>query len=119
MNTYKRYLTIFGLICALFFTPINASHASDGSNIGYMVGSGFSSLLYTPIKGAYAIVMGVTGGLSLMATLPASRSDISLDLVNLGFGGDWWVSPDHLRGKRPLHFNGYTSRQPTQVQRQY
>lgn len=106
MKKIKEFITAVAFIFTLTFTPTNTAHAADAAEIGYIVGSGFTSLIYTPIKGAYALLMGVTGGLSLMATLPANKHDISIDLVNLGIGGDWWVSPDHLRGVRNLHFNG-------------
>ncbi|MCK5829197.1 MAG: hypothetical protein KAH20_02740 [Methylococcales bacterium] len=108
MKIFRLFFTVLGLIFILFFAPLKTSHANEnsGTDYGYIAGSGFTSLIYTPLKGAYALLMGVTGGLSLMATMPANKSDISLDLVNLGIGGDWWVSPDHLRGNRPLHFNG-------------
>lgn len=108
MKKYNRLLAALGLSIILTLLPLKASYASDVSNAGYIAGSGFSSLLYTPIKGAYALLMGVTGGLSLMATIPANKPSISLDLVNIGIGGDWWVSPNHLRGKVPLKFNGST-----------
>ncbi|MEE9396949.1 MAG: hypothetical protein V3V31_08040 [Methylococcales bacterium] len=106
MKKLKEFIPIVILTLTLILTPINVSHAVETSEMGYIAGSGFTSLIYTPIKGAFALLLGVTGGLSLMATVPANKSDISIELVNLGFGGDWWVSPDHLRGKRDLKFSG-------------
>jgi hypothetical protein len=87
--------------------PAEASKASNGSTVlDYLAiaGSGFGSLLYTPIKFASALILGITGGLSLIGTVPTGSEKNSIDIVKLGISGDWWVSPDHVRGTTPLKF---------------
>ncbi len=61
-------------------------------------------MIYTPIKFASALLLGITGGLSLMGTIPAGVEQKSIDIVKTGVSGDWWVSPEHLRGTRRFRF---------------
>ena len=100
----KKYIAVIALGVSLSLAPLAGAQASAAADAGYYVGSGFGSLLYTPIKFASAIFMGVSGGLSLMGTVPAGAEQHSIDFVKLGMSGDWWISPDHLRGERPLQF---------------
>ncbi|MEE9424721.1 MAG: hypothetical protein V3V18_07045 [Methylococcales bacterium] len=76
----------------------------EASEIGYIAGSGFSSLIYTPLKFASALALGIPGALSLLGTVPANAEEQSIKIVKFGLSGDWWISPDHLSGTRPLRF---------------
>ncbi len=69
-----------------------------------IAGSGFSSLIYTPMKFVSALLMGIGGGLSLIGTVPTGTEKNSIDIVKLGMSGDWWITPDHIRGTSPFNF---------------
>jgi hypothetical protein len=98
-----RILSVLPLLVLLVLSPVQKSHASDG---GAWVGAGFCSLLYTPIKTAFALLMGITGGLSMIATVPAGDTEASAQIVRWGIYGDWLIRPDHLRGQSPVVFVG-------------
>lgn len=85
-------------------TPLTEARAEGAADIGYAIGSGFGTLIYTPLKLASALFMGVTGGISLMGTVLAGAEQQSIDFVKLGMSGDWWVAPEHVRGTRAFHF---------------
>ena len=97
MKKLNKRFVIFIFSCSLILSPFSISHAQAESNAGYIAGSGFSSLIYTPIKIASALLLGITGGLSLMGTIPAGAEQKSIDIVKTGMSGDWWISPEHLQ----------------------
>ena len=102
----NKIIILFFLTCSLTLAPIRTSQAMEASDIGYIVGSGFSSLIYTPIKFASALALGIPGALSLLGTVPTNTEEQSINIVKLGLSGDWWISPDHLRGTRSFRFFG-------------
>jgi len=123
MKKYNKLIILFSLTYLLILVSIGASQAaieaiedkqqptevskaSNNTTADYLAiaGSGFGSLLYTPIKFASALILGITGGLSLIGTVPTGSEKNSIDIVKLGMSGDWWVSPDHVRGTTPLKF---------------
>ncbi len=109
MPTSKRILTVFILSVFLLFIPVQKSYA-DTEQVGWWVGAGFTSLLYTPVKTAFALLMGITGGLSMMGTVPSGDTQVSTQIVKWGMYGDWIIRPDHLQGKSPVKFVGTTDR---------
>lgn len=100
----KKIFAILTLCLSLMIVPLTEVRAEGAADIGYAVGSGFGTLIYTPLKLASAVFMGVTGGISLMGTVLAGAEQHSIDFVKLGMSGDWWVAPDHLSGDRQFHF---------------
>ncbi|MGH8475992.1 MAG: hypothetical protein ACRER2_09510 [Methylococcales bacterium] len=98
-------LLISCLSLVLVLSPVNESQAA---NAGEWVGAGLCSLIYTPIKTAFAVLMGVTGGLSLIATVPAGDTNASSQIVEWGMHGDWLIRPDHLNGRSDIKFVGTT-----------
>lgn len=104
MKTFNKIFLLVTLASSLTLAPINSSHAVEASEVGYMAGSGFGSLIYTPIKFASALVIGIVGGLSLMGTVPADAQHHSVNIVKAGWSGDWWITPDHLRGEQSFEF---------------
>jgi hypothetical protein len=64
----------------------------------------FTTLLYGPAKVCYAVVGSVVSGLAWAFT--AGNSEVAWPIfVNAAYG-DYVVTPDHLRGERPLEFVG-------------
>ncbi len=87
--------------------PLKPVHAADVSG---WVGAGICSLIYTPVKTAFALLMGITGGLSMIATVPAGDTSASAQIVKWGMYGDWLIRPDHLYGQNPVRFVGTGNR---------
>ena len=81
------------------------AHATDAAtNAGLQAGALFTTLLYGPAKVCYAVVGSVVSGLAW--TFTAGNSEVAWPIfVNAAYG-DYVVTPDHLRGDRPLEFVG-------------
>ncbi len=105
MPSIKRIITVFFLSSILMITPVQKSYANN-DQIGLWTGAGFCSLLYTPVKTAFALLMGITGGLSMMGTVPSGDTNVSIQMVKWGMYGDWIIRPDHLQGYSPVKFVG-------------
>lgn len=98
-----KFLSALPLVFLLLSTPMKPSHAADAAG---WVGAGLCSLMYTPVKTAFALLMGITGGLSMIATVPAGDINASAQIVKWGMYGDWLIRPDHLYGQSPVKFIG-------------
>jgi hypothetical protein len=68
------------------------------------VGAGLCTLVYAPVKVAYAIVGSVLSGLAWLWT--AGDTDVSGPIFRAAVRGDYVVTPAHLEGRRSLHFVG-------------
>ncbi len=99
----KKFIAPMLLITMLGVTPAKPVNASE---VVEWAGAGFCSLLYTPLKTAFGLLMGITGGLSMIATVPADETATSAQIVKWGLYGDWLIRPDHLRGESPVRFVG-------------
>jgi hypothetical protein len=95
------------LASLLTFAPPKPVQAAD---VPGWIGAGFCSLIYTPMKTAFALLMGITGGLSMIATVPAGDTSASAQIVKWGMYGDWLIRPDHLYGQSPVRFVGTGNR---------
>jgi len=73
----NKILAPFVLTCLLTLAPLCTSQAMENSEIGYIAGSGFSSLIYTPLKFASALALRIPGALSLLGTVPANAEEQS------------------------------------------
>jgi len=107
MPSPKKIITACFLSTLLMFTPVQKSYANS-DQVGWWIGAGFTSLLYTPVKTAFALLMGITGGLSMMGTVPSGDAEVSEQIVKWGMYGDWIIRPDHLQGYSPVNFVGTT-----------
>ncbi|MGH8547943.1 MAG: hypothetical protein ACRERU_04985 [Methylococcales bacterium] len=102
-----KILSTVSLVFFFVLTPLKQSHAADAAG---WVGAGICSVLYTPVKTAFALLMGITGGLSMIATVPAGDTKASAQIVKWGMYGDWLIRPDHLYGQNPVKFIGTENR---------
>ncbi|GKS56624.1 hypothetical protein YTPLAS18_01510 [Nitrospira sp.] len=77
---------------------------STGSQAGMGAAVFFSNLLYMPAKFVYAILGGVVGGLAY----PLSGMDdkVAKRIWDASLRGTYVLTPDHLRGDRPVRFLG-------------
>ena len=105
MKHPKKLIKVSSLSLFLIFAPMQQCYANT-NQAGWWVGAGFCSLLYTPLKTAFALLMGVTGGLTMMATVPSGDTNVSTQIVKWGMYGDWLIRPDHLLGYSPVKFVG-------------
>ncbi len=74
------------------------------SGAGMQVASGFSTLLYLPLKLAFALAGGIVGGLTYAFT---GGNEIAAKSVwTTSMYGTYIITPDHLQGNRSIRFLG-------------
>jgi hypothetical protein len=96
------------LVVALVFTALPAPAQDDEESTAYRgvtgAGAAFCTLLYIPLKVAYATGGSVISGLAWAWTL--GDTDVSGPILRAALKGDYVVTPAHLEGRRDLHFVG-------------
>jgi hypothetical protein len=97
-------LALLVLVAALAAAP--AARAGDDSLAaegGLGVGSAVCTLVYAPLKLAYAVGGVVLSGLAFLWTWDPQ---VSGDIYYTSVAGDYVVTPEHLRGRDDLVFAG-------------
>ena len=75
-----------------------------GSEAGYGVGAALASVVYIPAKVTYAGLGLLTGGLGYVLT--GGRTDVLNQIMYPAIGGNYVVTPSHLKGTEPIYFVG-------------
>ncbi len=92
-------------LALLLGTHAGVAHAeTESSEVGYGVLSALTSLIYAPVKIAYAIGGGIIGGFAWL--LSAGDNEVMYAVLTPAVRGDYVVTPSHLRGERELEFIG-------------
>lgn len=95
------------LATALTLAPV-AARADEEKSLAYIgivgVGSVICTLVYSPIKVAYAATGLVVSGLAWMWTM--GDTNVSGQIYTNTIGGDYVLMPSHLEGRQDLHFIG-------------
>jgi hypothetical protein len=89
------------LMCVLGALPAQASTRSEA---GWNIGSALVSMMYTPVKVAYAAAGAVFGGIAW--GLSGGAAGVAKAVIHPAVGGDYVVAPAHLRRERKLAFVG-------------
>ena len=85
--------------------PSNVStEGGDTSSAGMQVAAGASTLLYFPLKAAFAICGGVVGGLAY--AFSGGNEQVAKNIWVTSVYGTYIITPDHLEGNRPIRFLG-------------
>ncbi len=77
---------------------------SVSSEAGYGVGAALASVFYIPAKVTYAGLGLLTGGLGWVLT--GGRTDVANNIIYPAVGGNYVVTPNHLKGTEPIYFVG-------------
>ena len=80
------------------------TEGGDTSSVGMQVAAGFSTLLYFPLKAAFAIGGGIVGGLAYAFSGGSEHTAKSIWTTSVY--GTYIITPDHLQGNRPIRFLG-------------
>jgi hypothetical protein len=75
-----------------------------GEEAGYGVGAAVASVFYIPAKVTYAGLGLLAGGLGYV--LSGGRADVANNIIYPAVGGNYVVTPSHLKGKEPIYFVG-------------
>jgi hypothetical protein len=81
-----------------------AAEQPVSSEAGYGVGAALASVFYIPAKVTYAGLGLLTGGLGWVLT--GGRSDVANNIIYPAIGGNYVVTPSHLKGTEPIYFVG-------------
>ena len=81
-----------------------AEHSTAGKT-GLVAASIVTSAVYFPFKAAYAILGGVTSGLTYGITM-AKEAETAHKIATKTFTGDWYIHPNILTSHEELNFSG-------------
>src|SRR5678816_4952959 len=87
--------------------PAPASENTEGGNAssaGMGAAAGLSTLLYLPLKAAFAIGGGVVGGLAY--AFSGGNETAAKSIWTTSMYGTYIITPEHLRGDKPIRFLG-------------
>ena len=98
--------------CALVLAPATAlaqeyedpSAPSPAYSALIGIGATVSTLVYGPVKLAYALGGTVVSGLAFLFTL--GDTEVARPIFKASTGGDFVVTPAHLEGRESLRFSG-------------
>lgn len=93
---------------SLSATPVKADEASASHSAedetGLGIAAGLVTLVYTPAKVLYALGGGAIAGMAYLAS--AGDQDVTEPILTPSLRGDYFVTPEHLKGERSLEFFG-------------
>lgn len=107
----KRWIVVVGLAWMLAASPVRAEEESYSNDFGMGMASVGVNLLYMPAKLVYATLGGVTGGFAYVLT--GGNFDVADKVWAPSLGGNYVVTPAHLRNEETLYFSGSTERPAT------
>ncbi len=81
-----------------------AEHGTAGK-VGLISASVVSSAVYFPFKLTYAVLGGVTSGLTYAVTM-AKEAETAHRIATKAFTGDWYIHPNILTSHEYLNFSG-------------
>ena len=81
-----------------------AAEQPVSSEAGWGAGAALASVFYIPAKVTYAGLGLLTGGLGWVLT--GGRSDVANNIIYPAIGGNYVVTPSHLKGTEPIYFVG-------------
>jgi hypothetical protein len=76
--------------------------------------AGVSTLLYLPLKAAFAIGGGIVGGLAY--AFSGGNENAAKSIWTTSLYGTYIITPDHLRGDRPIRFLGVAEQDTASAQ---
>lgn len=113
-----KLVAVFMLLALCTVTMVPSVWSQDGtvpssgtsteggtpSSAGMQVAAGFSTLLYLPLKVAFAIGGGIVGGLAY--AFSGGNEQAAKSIWDTSLYGTYLITPDHLQGNRPIRFLG-------------
>lgn len=80
------------------------SEENSASGAGLQAGSFVLTIIYTPLKLAFAVLGGVTGGLTYVFS--GGDTDAAMSVWGTSMYGTYLITPDHLKGDKAVRFLG-------------
>ena len=107
----KRWMVVVGLASVLVAAPVRAEEESYTYDFGMGMASFGVNVLYMPAKVVYATLGGLTGGFAYVLT--GGNFEVADKVWAPSLGGNYVVTPAHLRNEETLYFSGSTERAAT------
>ena len=113
MRTQLQTGLALGLFVVLTCSPLHAqttdpanqaAEPAVGEEAGYGIGSALANVFYIPAKVTYAGLGLLTGGLGYV--LSGGRPEVANNIIYPAIGGNYVVTPSHLKGSEPIYFVG-------------
>lgn len=82
----------------------DSTEGGSASSAGMGAAAGLSTLLYLPLKAAFAIGGGIVGGLAY--AFSGGNENAAKSIWTTSMYGTYIITPDHLRGDKPIRFLG-------------
>lgn len=115
---------VLGLVAicslAILIVPVAAQESGSASNVpasdaspsgvGIQAGSALATIIYFPLKLAFAIGGGVVGGLAYGFSGGSEQTAKNIWIPSMY--GTYIITPDHLKGDKPIRFLGVSSSEP-------
>ena len=92
--------------------PVSSNEASP-SGVGIQAGSALATIIYFPLKLAYAIGGGVVGGLGYGFSGGSEQTAKNIWIPSIY--GTYLITPDHLKGDKPIRFLGVPAESPREA----
>lgn len=80
------------------------SEGGNTSSAAMGAAAGLSTLLYLPLKAAFAIGGGIVGGLAYVFS--GGNEHAAKSIWTTSLYGTYIITPEHLRGDKPIRFLG-------------
>jgi hypothetical protein len=80
------------------------TEGGTASNAGMQAAAAVSTILYFPLKVAFAIGGGIVGGLAY--AFSGGNEQAAKSIWDTSLRGTYLITPDHLQGDRPIRFLG-------------
>ncbi len=106
MKKIVRHWTTCAVLTAMLVAPATAL-AGYTEDAGMGTATVGANLLYVPAKLVYATLGGITGGFAYVLT--GANYEVAERVWTPSLGGNYVVTPDHLRGSQPLYFSAPTT----------
>ena len=97
-----RLLTAAAVFAGALGAPHVARAEGFGENAGWGALAVVSNLGYMPVKLAYALFGGLTGGFAYAVTL--GDYDTAKEIWTASLGGTYVLTPSMMRGEEPIVF---------------
>jgi len=99
-------VTFFSMISVPAWSQPSSPDTQQGtaSGAGMQAASGAATILYFPVKGAFALGGGIVGGLAYLFS--GFKEEVAKNIWIPSMYGDYQVVPEHLTGERALRFVG-------------
>jgi hypothetical protein len=108
----RKSVVILMLVSLLTLAVPRAEASGDfASDAGIGIACVFVNILYAPAKIVYATLGGFIGGVAYLLT--GANYDVADRIWTPSLGGNYLVTPAHLRNEDTLYFSGTTEPTPS------